>query len=188
MTDMFSRWSYRTKEGDEIPIPIGVSKPHQEARNSNRVVITITADNRNFGVFNQHVVETLQGLVAALSGLLTFVRTGLIPGTFHTVKRTDADQSFPPGVTLLVHLKRSVYKIQVHYPCLITNQIKRKYFYLGTENTWSSRIDSVTIEAIEFREKQIELYRLEFIKRAEASLQKLKEELNNENHRHSVNP
>lgn len=178
MADMFSKWSYLAKDGAEVPIPIGVSKP-APTQYRDRLRIVVSTGGKQLAIFDMHKVEVLSCLISAVTAWITFIRNGKSVNKFHNIKRQGADATLPVGISLEVDTKRSIYRLQVLYPCLIQNKPKRKYFPVGVGEPHRTQLDAVVKEATEFRENQIELYRQECIRRAEECLQKINKELSN---------
>lgn len=167
MSNIFSKWSFITKSGIEVPIPIGVSKPNEKNRNS--LVITVSSDGDRVAEFSCDPHNVHSALIDAIKALLTFYNHTKKVGHFRDKKRARANPAYPVGVHLSVKAdgKRV---ISTTYPNLITSKANKKNFQVGTENDWQQYHDVVLEKAIQFRNNAMVAYREEFIKRAKNSL------------------
>ena len=167
MSNIFSKWSFITKSGIEVPIPIGVSKPNEKTRNS--LVITVSSDGDRVAEFSCDPHNVHSALIDAIKALLTFYNHTKKVGHFRNKKRARANQTYPVGVHLSIKADGSRV-ISATYPNLITNKTHKKNFQVGLEESWEQHHDAVLKKAIQFRNEAINAYREEFTKQAKNSL------------------
>lgn len=173
MSNIFSKWSYTTEEGIEIAMPSGISKLTRVKKNG-RLRIVVSGLEKASTAFCATEPNVRKMLAKAVETLLMYYQSGKPINKFHSAKKPGSYTGLPPGLSLIGVEDRPVAGIQVHYPCISSGKIRIKYFTLGKRESYTERLEAVTKEAIEFREKQIELYRLEFIRRLKDCLRKLK--------------
>lgn len=167
MSNLYSKWSFTTKSGIEIPIPIGISKPNEKTKNF--LVITVSTEGDRVAMFSCDSHNVHVALVDAIKALLTFYNHSEKVGYFRDKKRARANPAYPVGVHLSVKAD-GLRVISATYPNLTTNRVHKKNFQVGTAENWALNHDVVLEKAIQFRNNAMVAYREEFIKRAKNSL------------------
>lgn len=175
MSNIFSKWTYRTGEGIEIAIPSGVSKPSLHSRSGRFKIAVSGLDTPSTTAEFYACSSTIdKALIAAVETLLEYYQSGKPIAKFHTTKKPGSNMDLPAGLCFIGVASRPTAAIQVNYPRTVSETMHNKYFSLGKSETYLERLEAVKKEAIEFREKQIELYRSESIRRMKDCLRKLR--------------